>query len=183
MRGKEDLIKLIKENQIIAIAVSVLIAISVVYLIIFVPLIRELKVKHAECRFCENQAIGARNLIAYACRIGASYKARVLVSERETAEGLDELTNHGKSLGINFLSMKPKDIIVKEGTPYKILPIELEIEATDKQFVDFMGSIDELKKAIVTVDSFDIKADKQDRKKLNAKMVINMYLSTKESSS
>ncbi len=180
MKGKEKLINFIKENQIIAIAISILIAISVIYLIIFIPLIRELRAKYTECRLCENQAVDARNLIEYASRLDASYGERVLVSEKECAECVDELTKHGKSLGIDFLSMKPKEIVVKEGTPYKILPIELEIEATDKQFVDFLGSIDELKKTIVTVNSFDITPDRQNRKLLNAKMVINIYLSAKE---
>jgi len=183
MRDSGRLIKLIKENQIIVIAVSVLIAISVIYFIIFIPLIRELKVKYTECRLCEGQTVYARSLIGYASHLDASSGERVLVSEKEAAEGLDEFTNHGKSLGINFISIKPKEIIVKEGVPYKILPIELEIEATDKQFVSFMGSIDELKKAIITVNSFDINPDRQNRTLLEAKMVINMYLSAKSGSS
>jgi hypothetical protein len=183
MSDSKRLIKLIKENQIIVITISVLTAISVIYFIIFIPLIRELKVKYAECRLCEGETVYARSLIGYASHLDASAGERVLMSEKEAAEGLDEFTNHGRSLGVDFISIKPKEIIAKEETPYKILPIELEIKATDKQFVDFIGSIDALKKAIITVNSFDITPDRQNRTLLEAKIVINMYLSAKSGSS
>jgi hypothetical protein len=56
----------------------------------------------------------------------------------------------------------------------------MEIEANDTQLVKFMGSIDELKKAIVKVRSFDIVPDKSDRRILNMHMIIDLYLSSKE---
>jgi Tfp pilus assembly protein PilO len=60
------------------------------------------------------------------------------------------------------------------------MPIELELEANDKQFVDFLGSIDELKKAIVTVNNMDITPDPNNRARLRVKTTLHLYLSTRE---
>lgn len=180
MKIKIDLIKYVKENPLVTAMAAVLIAAILVYLVIFVPVIRQLQVKYTECRVMESQIADAQNLIAYADKIDSSCRGRVLVSERDAAQGLDEFTAHAKSLGVNFISMKPGDIIMKEGGVYKILPVELEIKTTGKQLVDFMGSIDELKKVIVTVDSFNITPDKEMRDELDVDMVINIYLSAKD---
>lgn len=180
MSDKFDLIKLIKENQIIAIVVAFVVSISLVYGIFFFPRIKELRAKYLDCRSCESQVADARNLIEEVSRLDKATGARILISEKEASSGIDEFTKHCKSLGVNFLSMKPGNIVTPEGMPYKILPIEMEMEATGEQLVKFMGSIDELKKAIVTVKSFDITPDKDDDRKLKIDMVTNLYLSLKD---
>lgn len=183
MKNSQDILNFIRKNRAIAIVAGAVAAGLIVYILFFAPLARKLGMAYLECRSCESEVAEGRNLIEYARNIDKSYGRRVLLSEKDAAGAIEGLTEHGKALGINFISIKPRDIIIKEGLPYKILPIEMELEAADRQFVDFIGSIDELKKAIVTVDSFDIKPDKIDGKKLSAKVVIDVYLSLKENSS
>jgi len=165
------LIKLIKENQVITIIIACVIVVLITYLVIFAPLMKNLRIKYVECRNCENQILDARNLISYARNIDKSYAGRVLISEKEAAAGVDEFIKHGKALGINFVSVKPRDVIIKEGSPYKILPIELDIEAQDKQLVDFMGSIDELKKAIKELRLQMRKTGKEIKKEVKKKTI------------
>jgi len=181
MKDKESLIRLIKENRVIVASVAVLIVASVTYVIIFAPLINRLGAKYKEYRLYNDRIVDALNLIEYARGINASFGSRILISEKDAAKGLEEFVRHGKSIGINFISIKPSEIIVKQNTPYKILPVELDIESTGEQFVDFMGSIDELKKAIVTVNSFEVTPDKQNPKRINANVVVNIYLSASDS--
>ena len=180
MSDKFDLMKLIRANQTIVVIAAIAISISLVYGIFFFPRMKELRAKYLDCRLCESQVIDARNLIEAVSRLDKESGTRILISEKEAASGIDELTKHSKSLGIDFLSMKPGNAIIPEGMPYKILPIEMEIEATGEQFVKFAGSIDELKKAIVTVKSFDITPDKNDSRRLKVDMVIDMYLSSED---
>ncbi len=180
MSGKFDLMKFIKANQTIAVIVATAISILLVYGIFFFPRIKELRAKYLDCRLCESQVVDARNLIEAVSKSDKESGTRILISEKEVASGIDEFTKHSKSLGINFLSMKPGNVITPEGMPYKMLPIEMEIEATGEQFVKFVGSIDELKKAIVTVKSFDITPDKDDGRRLKVDMVIDMYLSLRD---
>jgi Tfp pilus assembly protein PilO len=180
MSGKFDLMKLIRDNQAIAVIAAIVISVSLVWGIFFFPRMKELRAKYLDCRLCESQVVDAHNLVEAVSRLNKESGTRVLISEREAASGIDEFTKHGKSLGINFLSMRPGNVIIPEGMPYKILPIEMEIEATGEQFVKFAGSIDELKKAIVTVKSFDITSDKDDDRILKIDMVIDVYLSLKD---
>ena len=180
MSGKFDLMKFIRANQAIAVTVAIAIGVSLIWGIFFFPRIKELRAKYLDCRLCESRAVDARNLIEAVSKLDKESGRRMLISEKETSLGIDEFTKYSKSLGINFLSMKPGNVITPEGMPYKILPIEMEIEATGEQFVKFIGSIDELKKAIVTVRSFYITPDKADVKMLKVNMVIDMYLSLKD---
>ena len=180
MSGKFDLMKLIKANQTIAIIAAVAISISLVYGIFLFPRMKVLRARYLDCRLCESQVADVRNLIRDVSKLDKETGARILISEKEASSGIDELTKHGKSLGINFLSMKPGNVTIPEGMSYKIMPIEMKIEATGTQFVKFAGSIDELKKAIVTVKSFDITPDKDDDRRLKVDMVIDMYLSLRD---
>ncbi|GEM_PF-1288580 len=172
-----DIKKIIKENQTAVLILSAALMIILVYIMVFIPLTNRLRLKYLECRACENHAADERNLIEMGRKIDKEYGTRVLISEEQAAAGIEEFTRHGKLLGINFISIKPQKIVKQENTSYKILPLELLLEASGEQFVKFAGSIDELKKAIVTVKSFDITPDRSDRKKLKIDMVINIYLS------
>ena len=180
MSGKFDLMGFVRANRMAAIIAAIAIGISLAYGIFFFPRMKELRVKYLDCRLCESHVADARNIIEAVSRLDKESGTRILISEKEAASGIDEFTKHSKTLGINFISMKPGNVIIPEGMPYKIMPIEMEIEATGEQFVKFAGSIDELKKAIVTVKSFDITPDKDDDKILKVDMVIDMYLSLKD---
>jgi len=180
MKSKFELIKFIKANQTITIIAAIVVGVMLIYGILFFPCMKELRAKYMDCRSCESRVADARNLIAAVSKLDKESGARALISEKEAASGIDEFTKYSKTLGINFLSMKPGNIIIQEGMPYKILPIEMDIEATGEQFVKFVGTIDELKKAIVTVKSLDIAPNKDDNKKLKVDMVIDMYLSLKD---
>lgn len=180
MNGKDELIKLIKTNPIAVWAVISGIVAFIVYAIVFTPLMKQMNVKYAECKRAENEIVSTRNIIDGAKALGKSYGSRVLISEKEAASGIEEFTKHAKGLGVNFIYIKPQNTILKKDTPYKILPIEMELEANDSQFVAFMGSIDELKKTIIAVHDFDIKPDAADRTKLRAKITINLYLSARD---
>lgn len=180
MRDKFGLMKLIRANQTIAVILAIAVSASLVWGIFFLPRMKELRAKYLDCRLCESHAVDARNLIEAVSRLNKESGTRMLISEKEAASGIDEFTKHSKTLGINFLSIKPGNVVIPEGMPYKILPIEMEIEAAGEEFVKFVGSMDELKKAIVTVKSFDITPDKDDGGKLKVDMVIDMYLSLKD---
>ena len=180
MSDKFDLMKIIRANQAIAIIVSVVITVALAYGIFFFPRMKELRARYLDCRLCESQVADGRNLIEAVAKLDKATGTRMLISEKEAASGIDEFTKHSKSLGVNFLSMKPGTVIFPQGMPYKILPIEMEIESTGEQFVKFVGSIDELKKAIVTVKRMSITSDKEDDRRLKIDMVIDMYLSLKD---
>jgi Tfp pilus assembly protein PilO len=177
MSNAIDIRRLIKDNPAIAYSAAVAVVVLAVYLVIFAPLLKKLGVKYAECRACESQLWDARSTIKYAENLDKSAGARMLISEKEASAGIEELTRFGKSLGISFSEIKPGEITYTAGAAYKTMPIEISMKATGDQFVKFMGSVDELKKAIVRMKSFNITPEKEDRKELDIKMVAEIYLS------
>lgn len=183
MKDKIDIIKIVKENQVAALVISAVLIVIFVYIVVFMPFTNKMCLKYQECKACELQAFEAHNLIETGHKIDQEYGSRILISEQQAVTGIEEFTRHSKSLGINFISMKPQNIIKPENALYKILPLELSFEASGEQFVKFVGSIDELKKAIVTVRSFNITPDKDDRKKLRVNIVVDIYLSLEEGNS
>ncbi len=180
MSANINIKNIVKEKKAAVLIISAALILVFVNIIVFSPIANKLRLKYQECRICEGQVADARNLIEMGRKIDKEYGGRTLISEQQAAIGIEEFTRYGKSLGINFISIKPQNIIKQENVLYKILPLELSFETSGEQFVKFMASIDKLKKAIVTVRSFDITPDKADRKQLKVGMVVNIYLSLQE---
>ena len=167
--------KITKEHIILG--ASILAAIIVAYLLFFNPLIRTLNIKRSESRSIEGQLLEMHDTIRLA---GNGTEGRVLLAERDASLAIDELTKHGKSMGINFISITPKEIIKSSDSQYKILPVEMVVEATDQQFSMFLGLLDALKKSVITVESFDVAPDKDNPAQVKATIIIDMYFSTAE---
>ncbi len=165
------------KNLIIAIFVIIALAALVIYMIFYAPLFRELGTGCAEFRMCEDRIVDARNVINSAGKI---YSDRVLMTEKEMSLAIDQLTRHGKAMGIKFISITPKDLIDDKTAEYKIFPVEMEIEAGDEKFSDFIGSLEDQKKTVIKIKSFDVTPVKEDRSRLNAKLTIHMYVSKRE---
>jgi Tfp pilus assembly protein PilO len=178
MNGSLDIKKILRENPLAVYGAAAAVIVFAAYIAIFMPLFRKISVKYAECRNYESQVQEARNLIE--CAYSSTDKicaGRTLISEREASTGINELVEFGKSLGINFAEIKPGDVISASNQNYKIMPLAITMQAPGNQFLEFMGRIDELKKAIVKMRSFNIAPDPSDRNTLNAHMVIDIYLS------
>ena len=166
----------ITKEQIIAGAV-ILAVVAGVSLLMYSHLMGQLNIKTSECRSIETILAEIRDTIRTA---GKATEERVLLTEKDASLAIDELTKHGKSMGINFVSITPKDIIRSSDSQYKILPVEIAIEATDQQFSMFLGLLDGLKKSVITVESFDVAPEKEDPSRLKATVVIDMYFSIAE---
>jgi Tfp pilus assembly protein PilO len=177
MINAAEMKKLVKENPIVVYSIAVALVVFVTYFIIFAPVLKKLGVKYAECRICESQLSDARSTIDYAANLDKSIGTRILISEKEASAGIEELTRFGKSMGIDFSEIKPGDAKMGPDGSYKVMLVEINMEATGDQFLKFMGSVDELKRAIVRMSSFDVRPDKDDRSRLIINMVVEMYLS------
>jgi Tfp pilus assembly protein PilO len=174
----DEVKKFVKENPAAVYIASGLLAVAVIYLIVFSPIIKKLGVKYTECRSCESQLWDVRNTIDYASDLDKTVGSRVLISEKEASAGMEELAKFGKSLGITFSQIRPGNINQNEGTAYKVLPIDINMHATGDQFIKFMGSVDELKKAIIRINSFNITPEKDNRSMLDIAMTVEIYLSS-----
>ena len=165
--------ELTKERLIIIIAAALIILFLGLYILLYNPLIVKLRAEGGECNRIETELLQARKAID---ALEAIDKKKMLIAEEDIPLAIGELTSQGKLKGINFISMTPGQI-EEPKTAYRVLPIEMEIESTYKGLGIFLGLLDDLEKSLVTVGSFDIKADGKISSRRKAKLVVNMYLS------
>lgn len=162
-------------NKKLMIIISALAAaVILILLMVYVPLAGRLMAKKAECRLLEAEAKETRSSVEAA---GKAQGNRVLMSEKGVGQAIEELTKYGKTKGISFNFIRSREITEDKASGIRILPIEMQITAKDEQISDFMGSLDELKKGLIKVHSFDIVPDKDDRSRLHANLVVDLYLS------
>lgn len=167
-------IKLTKEKLIIAICGVIA---FIVLLILYVPLIMELRSRYLESRSYERQIIDGRQTIDTASRID---RKEELFTEKNVSGPIDGLTKHCSSAGISVLSISPKEIIKQDGLQFKVLPIDMETRSTVQQFAAFIGSLTELKNGLVKVKGFDLTPDTEDKLKVRAKLSLDIYITNAE---
>lgn len=170
-------IELTGEKLIIALCATAVVITLIIYVVLYKPLMDKLNMSYTECKLCESRAADACRVIEVAGKVSGD---RILVAEKDILFAMDELTKHGKAMGINFVSMKPGEVIEDKTAKYKILPVDMEIAAQDEQVSNFIGSLDDLKKVVIKVRSFDITPDEHDRAKVKARLTVDMYLSKRE---
>jgi len=170
-------IEITKEKLMLIIPVIVIMAAMAVYFVVFAPLLEESRKKYIECRTVESEVLKVRAIIKAAGEIEGR---RILMTEGDISQVTDELTRHGRSKGVDFISIDPGEAQKEKGSDYKILPIKMEIESTYEQLGTFLGSLDDLEKGLVTVESFSIIPDTNDAARLSTDLVVDIYLSGRE---
>ncbi len=166
-------IELTKQRLVIIVSVAVTIALLGTYLILFRPLINKLKLLHLECRGLETSVLQARDAIS---SLKLKELKKELVSETDVSLAIEELTKEGKVKGINFISLTPKQI-ERQQESYKMLPIEMELEASYVMLGDFLGKLDDLNRSLVRIRKFNIVLNKLNPKMLTVRLSLDMYLS------
>lgn len=155
----------------IIISVGIAIIAFIFYLILYRPLVRQLKLKSNETKAQEAELLKAQNIVTSMKTIGSRPE---LVSEDNLSIAIDELTKQGKLHNINFVSIMPGELIRE--TVYAILPIEMVLESGYLEFGGFLGSLDELEKSVVKVNEFEVSPQGDEPSKLNTKLMLNMYI-------
>jgi Tfp pilus assembly protein PilO len=145
-----------------------------IYAFFYAPLLGDIRIRQAECESIEAKAADARNQIA--CLPDKDCADRMLVSGERASLAVDELAKYGKTKDVNFVSIKPGDLIADKKFDCKVMPVKVEIDAEKEQFSDFIGYLDELKKSVVTVKSFDLNRDEEGTGRIYGTVVMNMYI-------
>lgn len=144
------------------------------YLFVYRPLGRELDKNAAACRTAEGTLAAARGE-ASVLRGGAL--GGVLIPENEVPLALNELTRRGRLLGIQFVSVTPGEVGPAEGKPYRILPLEMEIDSRYEKLAVFLGALEELEKGLVTVGSFTAAPDSKEETRVRTRLTLHLHLS------
>ena len=171
-------IELTKEKLMTFLPVAVLVAVIGISLIFYIPLMKKSRALYAQCKTIEDKVRKTKNVIKGASVISSR---RVLMTEEDVSYATNELTRLGKQKGIDFVSIRPKDIQKEKGEEYKILPVELQLESTYKELGMFLGSLDDVEKSLITVKSFNIVPVPENTARLITDLVVDVYLSARDS--
>lgn len=169
--------ELTQERLVIIIAVAVIVIALAAYFIFYAPLLRNLRTRYLERSLCETAVFDTRSAIEFA---GKAYEGRILPTDKNISQAIDELTKHGKLKGVNFIAINPKEPKEVRDSEYKILPIEMKIESAYEQLAVLLGSLDELDKSLVKVISFDIIPGEKEPAKFITNLTVNMYFLKEE---
>lgn len=170
--GKSMKIELTKQQLVVVVSVAVAVALLGIYLILFRPLINKLTLLHLECRGFETGVLQARDAIS---SLKLKELKKELASETDLSLAIEELTKEGKPKGINFISLTPKQI-ERQDESYRMLPVEIELEAPYAILGDFLGKLDDLNRSLARIRKFNIVLNKLNPKVLTARLSLDMYL-------
>lgn len=161
-----------KNRTLAASAAIACVALAALYLFIYQPLLKKIRVKAAECHLLEPQVLQARKNVSILAIKG---REKNFIGPEEIASAIEELTQRGRAKGVTFLSFTPRQI-EKKGAGYQVLPIDMEIESQYRDIGNFIGGLDTLDKCLATVRNFYITplSDKTD--KVKTRLTVNLYL-------
>jgi Tfp pilus assembly protein PilO len=148
-----------------------------VYVILINPMLGDLKSRKAEYEGLDNEISEMYRIIK---SVGQIRTNKVLLTEGEASQAMDDLTKHGRKVGVDFLSINTGNVQHKAGTKYSILPIKLKVEGTYEQVGMFLGSLDDLDRGLVKVQSFSITRDDTKPTKVVALLELDIYLSSRK---
>jgi len=143
---------LIKKAAIISVAV-IAISMAVVFIVLGFSLNAQIGKKADEAALLETRLFNARRLIDSA-RTGPGSDG---AAPKHTASlAIEEITACGSSQKVNFISFSPGQTEENKDLRYKILPVDMQITATYQNLGLFLGLLNELKSAIVTIESLKV---------------------------
>ena len=137
---------------------------------VYLPLGARLRRAGKELSRLQSELHAARDTVASAKEIPF-----YLPEQKKISSLIEELTQLGKELGVDFRSIRPQQI---EETPlgYRLLPVEMKLESSYKELGLFMGSLRKLKSGAITVANFQIDRDEDVFPNLNCRLFIKIAL-------
>lgn len=153
---------------------SIILAIAVFLFLLFTftyfPLLKEIRGRGSLWKNLKEQLRTAENLRDFQ----KSGIHKRLVSQKELVLVLDKITEAAKSRSLNFKSISQQEIKASDG--YRVLPLEMELDADYKQLGLFLGDLENLQDALVTVENCQASSDEKLLPRILCSLTLNIYI-------
>ena len=146
----------------------------VAWIWVYAPLVTKVKSKTFQCVQMEDRAAQARRVAVSSWGAG---RKLALIRENEISPALDEMTRKGKEAGVNFVSITPHLAVKPEGSSLRVLPVELETKSAYQSLGMFLGDLQEMDSAFLTIRHFEVKVDPSNPAQVVARIALHLYLS------
>ncbi|MFA5100906.1 MAG: type 4a pilus biogenesis protein PilO [Candidatus Omnitrophota bacterium] len=168
----------LKREQSVGIALGAAAGMGLgLYFLLFNPLIGKLNSAGMEWSAVESKLLRAHDSIS---SLELMAVKKELIVENELSRAIDELTRQGRTKDVNFVSITPGQIEAAKEPPYRVCPLNIEIESTYEQLAGFLGALDESGKNIITVRNFNMAPIQEGSEKIKTTLTLNMYISGKK---
>ena len=176
-----------KKNMFAAVAAGIAV-LAAVFLLEFAWFGGKIAAKKAEWKKVETCLNECRILLSPSNKIDkaaveakAEELRRKLPRKSSMAAVLNELTDRGQELGIDFAVINPQDeradyLVSSGGMHYKVVPITVDMKATFKSMVEYADRIENLDSTFATIDNIRVSKDGRTYPKLNVKMTVFTYI-------
>ena len=149
------------------------VVVVMVFLLFIKPLFGKVSAISARAKALDDELRDARAALARGSRLNHE---KQLLARNEVSRAINEITNLGNSLNINFLSTNPQRIEVAQGSQYPTLPIQMEVQSTYKDLGIFLGTLETTSKNVVTVKTFSIDRNQEILPEIQTEIVFELYL-------
>lgn len=163
-----------KQKRPVMLASGAILLCLFLLLAVYLPLGSRLKKSGMEISRLEGELLSARETVSFAKRLGKEVFLP-LPKQQEVSFVMDEITELGNELGVNFRSIRPKEI-EKTSSTYQVLPIEMRLEAPYRELGTLMGALKNLKGGLVTIEDFEMVREEETLPDLKADLLVKLVL-------
>jgi Tfp pilus assembly protein PilO len=106
-----------------------------------------------------------------------------LLTQQDVSLAIDAITRTGRMLGVNFVSISPRETENLGTSGYKRMPVDMDLESGYKALALFLGALRDLDEAVVTVRRFRVQGDKKILPRVKSRLLVEIYLKAEENGS
>ncbi len=101
-----------------------------------------------------------------------------LMHQNELSFAIDEITEKGRGLGLNFTSIAPGQLQQELRGNFKLLPIAFGIEASYQSLGEFLSYLEELPRTMAEINSMAIRPKNDTSGNLSVELAVKLYMET-----
>ena len=154
-------------------------ALLIIFVLIFAyrPLMIKLHNADRELDSLEARLSSQRNNVAALRKLDLKVR---LMQQKEVSQAIDELTEKGRTLGLKFISIAPKELQKSAYGDFKKLPINFKIESEYKSLGQFLAYLEEFPRSAAEVKTFSICPRKEILPDFNVELLLNLYMEAED---
>lgn len=164
------MIPMISNKKNLSVVSGIAVFLFLLFGFIYFPLLKEIRKKDSLWKGLKEQLKTAEGLRDFQ-KTGIHKR---FVSQNELGLVLDKITQAAKSRSLNFKSISQEEVKAFDG--YRVLPVEMELDADYKQLGLFLGDLENLQDALVTVESFKLSSDEKLLPRILCSLTLNIYI-------
>lgn len=164
------MIPMLSNKKNIAGASAIAVFLFLLFIFIYFPPLKKIRKMNSLWQSLEGQLKTAENLRDFQ-KAGIHKR---FVSQEELVLILDKITEAAKIRSLNLKSISQQEIKALDG--YRVLPVEMELDADYKQLGLFLGDLENLQDALAAVENLQISSEEKLLPRILCSLTLNIYI-------